>query len=233
MSRRLIVTLDGPAGSGKSTLARALARRLGVAFLDTGAMYRAVALAAVRRGLSPAEAPASLEALAAQLRIDFDWTADPPALLLDGERPGPALRTPDVSALASQVAALPGVRRAMVAAQQRIGRTHPQLVTEGRDQGSVVFPDATAKFWVVADPAERARRRVAQLREAGTHAGEQEVLAAILERDRQDAGRADSPMVRPEGAQDLDTTAMSEEAALGWLERRIAAATTSQQGSRP
>lgn len=224
---RLIVTLDGPAGSGKSTLARALARRLGVAFLDTGAMYRAVALASVRRGLSPDEAPASIEALASQVRIGFDWDSDPPAIELDGEKIGPALREPAVTALASQVAALPGVRRAMVAAQQRIGREHPQLVTEGRDQGSVVFPDATIKFWVIADPAERARRRLAQLHASGTHVSEEEVLTAILERDRLDASRAESPMVKPTGALALDTTGMTETEALEWLESHIRSASSS------
>lgn len=214
---RLIVTLDGPAGSGKSTLARQLAKRLGVAFLDTGAMYRAVALASIRRGLSPTQEPASVAGLASGLRIDFDWTRDPPALLLDGEAVGDRIRDADVTGLVSAVAAIPGVRAACVAAQQRVGREHPRLVTEGRDQGSVVFPGASVKFWVVADARERAIRRADQLHAMGKEADVDAIYGSIRDRDHQDATRADSPMVKPAGAVTLDTTGITEAEALELL----------------
>lgn len=216
-SPRLIVTLDGPAGSGKSTLARRLAKRLGVAFLDTGSMYRAVALAAIRRGMSPAAEPASVAVMAGSLRIDFDWAQDPPALRLDGEEVGDRIRDQDVTALVSEVAGISGVRAACVAAQQKIGRDHPRLVTEGRDQGSVVFTDATVKFWVVADAFERARRRAAQLHAMGKEGDVSAIFAAIRERDHQDATRADSPMVRPRGAIEIDTGGLTESEALDLL----------------
>lgn len=214
---RLIVTLDGPAGSGKSTLARQLAKRLGVAFLDTGAMYRAVALACIRRGMSPVQEPASVAALAGELRLDFDWSQDPPDLMLDGERVGDRIRDADVTKLVSQVAGISGVRAACVAAQQRIGRDHPRLVTEGRDQGSVVFPQASVKFWVVADAMERATRRADQLHAMGKQADVSAIYAGIRERDHQDATRADSPMVRPKGAIEVDTTDITEAEALELL----------------
>lgn len=214
---RLIVTLDGPAGSGKSTLARQLAKRLGVAFLDTGSMYRAVALASIRKGMSPTQEPASVAALAGALSIGFDWSQDPPALTLDGETVGNRIRDADVTSLVSAVAAIPGVRVACVEAQQRIGREHPQIVTEGRDQGSVVFPGASAKFWVVADAMARAQRRADQLHAMGKEADVDAIYASIRERDHQDATRADSPMVKPEGAITLDTTGITEDEALTLL----------------
>jgi len=215
---RLIVTLDGPAGSGKSTLARQLAKRLGVVFLDTGSMYRAVALAAMRAGMSPKEEPASVAILAGASQIDFDWAQDPPALRLNGEVLGDRIRDKDVTAMVSEVAGISGVRAACVAAQQKIGRDHPRLVTEGRDQGSIVFPNATVKFWVVADALERANRRAAQLHAMGKEGDVSAIYAAIRERDHQDASRADSPMVRPEGAIDIDTSDITETEALELLE---------------
>lgn len=214
----LIVTLDGPAGSGKSTLARQLAKRLGVVFLDTGSMYRAVALAAMRHGMSPKEEPASVAVLAGSLQLDFDWSQDPPALRMNGEALGDRIRDQDVTALVSDVAGISGVRAACVEAQQKIGREHPRLVTEGRDQGSVVFPDATVKFWVVADAMERAIRRSAQLHAMGKEGDVAAIFSAIRERDRQDATRTDSPMVRPQGAIDIDTSQITEMEALELLE---------------
>ncbi len=236
---RLIVTLDGPAGSGKSTLARQLAKRLDVAFLDTGAMYRAVALACIRRGMSPTQEPASVAALAGELRIDFDWAQDPPALTLDGAKVGDRIRDADVTALVPAVAGISGVRAACVAAQQRIGREHPKLVTEGRDQGSVVFPGASVKFWVVADAMERATRRVGQLQAMGKHAEVSSIYSGIRERDHQDATRADSPMVRPAGAIEIDTTDITEAEALDLLVfyvqrglRKLAPGSGQKRGSR-
>ena len=213
----LIITLDGPAGSGKSTLARQLAKRLHLAFLDTGSMYRAVALAAMGRGISPAKQPDAAASLAAEIRLDFDFSQDPPLLLLGDVPVGDRIRDADVTALTSVVAGIPGVRAACVAAQQRIGKENPRLVTEGRDQGSVVFPGAAVKFWIEADAMERAKRRAAQLRAMGKAADEVEIFAAIHARDHQDATRASSPMVRPQGAIEVDTTHLTEIEALDLL----------------
>jgi len=216
-STPMIITLDGPAGSGKSTLARLLAKRLRLAFLDTGAMYRAVALAAMGRGISPEKQPDAVASLAAEIRLDFDFSQDPPLLLLGDVPVGDRIRDADVTAQTSVVAGILGVRAACVAAQQRIGKENPRLVTEGRDQGSVVFPAAAVKFWIEADALERARRRAAQLRAMGKEADEAAIFAAIHSRDHQDATREASPMVRPQGAVEVDTTHLTEAEALDLL----------------
>src|SRR5579884_2260408 len=158
----MIITIDGPAGAGKSTVSRALARRLGFDFLDTGAMFRAVALAALRRGVDVADAGA-LAALLEGLRLDL-----PPdgRVLLDGEDVSVAIRTADVSRMSSVVAVLAPVRRRLAALQRQIADGR-DLVTEGRDQGTAVFPDAACKFFLIADPAERARRRQSELAAQG------------------------------------------------------------------
>src|SRR5579864_6229136 len=194
----MIITIDGPAGTGKSTVARKVAERLKFDFLDTGAMYRTVALEALRRKVSLADAR-ELAFVAKHCRIEFDWSKRPPGVLLNGEPVTHLLRGSEVTSAASHVAAVPAVRQLLVQQQQRIGAEHPNLVTEGRDQGSVVFPDAEAKFYLDATPAERCRRRVAQLRARGEIASSDEVLREIVERDKRDSSRSVGPLSVPSG----------------------------------
>lgn len=204
-SLRFIVTIDGPAGTGKSTVAHWLAKRLGLEFLDTGAMYRAAALAALDRGIDPSDGE-RVALLVRELDLSFDWTSDPPELFADGRAVGERIRTPEVTRAVSAVASNPTVRAEMVRAQRAIAARHPRLVTEGRDQGSVVFPDADVRIYLDARPEVRARRRVEQLALKGIATDEAEVLAQILERDRIDSTRRDGPLVCPSGADVVDTS---------------------------
>lgn len=206
----MIITIDGPAGTGKSTVAREVAARLGFDFLDTGAMYRAVGLEAVRRGADLKDAR-ELCYIARHCRIGFDWSKRPPAVLLNDESVGHLLRGSEVTSASSYVAAVPAVREQLVSQQQRIGLEHGNLVTEGRDQGTVVFPSAELKVYLDATPVERARRRVAQLRARGEMAHQDEVLREIQERDQRDSTRAVGPLTIPPGAQVIDTTSLTEE----------------------
>jgi cytidylate kinase len=219
-AQRLIVTIDGPAGTGKSVVSHRLAAELGIACLDTGAMYRCVALLADRERLDAADASIIMPAIEAH-PIDFDWSATPPAPRLDGEPVGGAIRTPEIGRLVSVVAAVPEIRVAMVAAQRRIADTHPRLVTEGRDQGSVVFPDAEVRFYLTADARVRAERRTRQLRATGHEADEAEVLRAIEARDALDMSREIGPLIMPEGAILVDTTHMSREQVVHRLARDV------------
>jgi cytidylate kinase len=186
-----IVAIDGPAGAGKSTVARAVARALGSTYLDSGAMYRCVALAAAQRGVSPAE-------VAATLHIDLGER-----LLLDGRDVSDAVRTRAVAEGASRAAADPAVRRAMVAQQRRL-LTHGDWVVEGRDIGTVVAPDAELKVFLTADAAERGRRRAAEL---GTDPAA--VLADLKARDERDSTRQHSPLRPASGAVVLDSTGLT------------------------
>ena len=218
--QRLIITVDGPAGTGKSTAARLLAHRLGLEFLDTGAMYRGVTAAAVEAGIHLLDADA-VTAFAQSLEMHFDWQQDPPRLHVNGQDLTDRLRDADTTALVSDVAPIPGVRRVLVALQQKIGTRHPRLVTEGRDQGSVVFPDAQIKFYLDASPQLRARRRADQLREAGKPADEMHILEAIIERDRRDSTRADGPLICPHDAIRIDTSEMVLEQVVNEMERQV------------
>ena len=200
----LIVTIDGPAGTGKSTVAQRVAERLGLMVLDTGAMYRAAALLAIRLGTDPSDGAAVAEAIESHV-MEVDFTVDPPVLQLDGSDPGEALRSREVEAIVSIVAAQPEVRRRLVAVQRSIAASHPHLVTEGRDQGSVVFPDAEARFYLTASSAIRTKRRVDQLRRKGQSPDPVEIREGIEARDRLDAGRSDAPLTRPVGAIEIDT----------------------------
>lgn len=206
----MIITIDGPAGTGKSTVARAVAERLGCDFLDTGAMYRAIGLEALRRRANLEDAR-ELSYIARHVKIEFAWDEQPPGVLLNGEPVGHLLRGGDATRAASYVAAVPAVRELLVRQQQQIGRERPDLVTEGRDQGSVVFPDAGLKFYLDASPTERARRRVAQLRHRGEIIDYNEVLSQIVARDTRDSGRAVGPLVVPSDAEVIDTTTLNED----------------------
>jgi cytidylate kinase len=200
----VIITIDGPAGTGKSSVAHLLARRLGLEFLDTGAMYRAAALIAIEQGIDPRLG----EDLADGVReadLHFDWRADPPRLFVGMRDISQRIRDLDVSAIVSIVAAQPPLRRVLVEQQRRIADRHPRLVSEGRDQGSVVFPDASVRFYLHADVNVRARRRMEQLAAAGKTVDMGQIARDILARDQLDAGRADAPLIRPQGAVDIDT----------------------------
>lgn len=206
----VVIAIDGPAGAGKSSVARELARRLALDFLDTGAMYRAAAAITLEAGLDRRDENAVVARLI-EADLHFDWTTDPPAMLawmkpLDGR-----IRDADVTALVSDIAAMPRVREHMVRKQRIIAQQHPRLVTEGRDQGSIVFPGAFCKFYLDASPAERARRRADQLRAAGRPADEAQLERQIAERDRIDSTRAVGPLVRPHDAVYMDTSDMGFE----------------------
>lgn len=222
---RVTITIDGPAGTGKSTTARLLARRLGLEFLDTGAMYRAAALIALDQHLDFADGlQVALAVERAGLR--FDWSADPPRMLLTHPQERDIterLRDGDVTLASSSIARLPEVRAIMVDEQRRIRDAHPRLVSEGRDQGSVVFPDADVKFFLDATPQARARRRADQLRAAGQVVDEPRLLTEIFERDEADRNRDTGPLVIPDDAVVVDTTKLSHEEVLAALEREVQA----------
>jgi cytidylate kinase len=202
---RRVVTIDGPAGAGKSTVARALADRLGWRFLDTGAMYRAVTLAALRAG-TDLGSDASLGELAACLEVKLR----PDGILLDGEDVTRLIRSSQVTHASKYAADSPSVRRRLVEWQRSFAVDH-DIVTEGRDQGTLVFPDAFRKYYVTASDEERARRRLVEHRARGEAATFESVLRAQQERDQRDATRAIAPMVPATDAIVIDTTGMTIE----------------------
>jgi cytidylate kinase len=212
-----IVTIDGPAGTGKSSVAKRVAGELGFDFLDTGAMYRAIGLEAHRRN-ADLDDPRELGFIAGHCRIEFDWTKDPPALVLNGEDVSRLLRSGDATAAASRVATVGAIRERLVEQQRQIGREHAAragLVTEGRDQGSVVFPEAAVKVFLTADPSVRAQRRAKQLRDRGEIVDDRAILEEMLERDERDRNRPIAPLVRPADAAEIDTTGMDEDQVVG------------------
>jgi cytidylate kinase len=232
MTKRLTIALDGPAGSGKSTLARKLAARLGYRYLDTGAMYRTVALLADRRGIAAEEGERLAELLReieGTLRLVPD--ADGPRVRVGDEDVTAEIRTPEVSRIVSEYASVPAVRRAM-RGLQRAQREGGGLVAEGRDIGTVVFPDADLKFYVDASPEERARRRLGDFGVDAADADKlAEVRADIERRDSVDTGREDSPLVRAEGAETIDTTGLTVEQVLERMLRRVAEVAGCSTGS--
>lgn len=211
----MVVAIDGPAGAGKSTIARRLAERLGFAFLDTGAMYRAVALAALRQQLGEDDAE-QISALAETLTIDFDGTRT----LLDGEDVSLAIRTPEVSNAVYLAADNVAVRRRLVELQQQIG-TNRDLVTEGRDQGTVAFPQAECKIFLTASPSERARRRYDELQSRGESAVYGEVLAQQNQRDYRDTTRAVGALVKADDAIEVCTDGLTLEQVVDQLEQIV------------
>ena len=201
----MIITIDGPAGAGKSTVAKALAQRLGFRFLDTGAMYRAVALAAMRRGLDGSR---TLEIVALTGQIEVIVEED--RVLLDGDDVTAEIRTPEVTANTHWAADNPGVREQLVEWQRRIGESE-NIVSEGRDQGTVVFPDAQCKIFLTATPEERARRRARDLAARGETLSEAEVLAQQTQRDHRDQSRSCGPLVAAKDAVEVITDGLSQE----------------------
>ncbi len=205
--KRIIVAIDGPAGAGKSTLARRVADKLGYLYINTGAMYRAVALWALRLNVSTSDMH-RLEQLAEAAQIELAMQDD--RVMLNGEDVSEAIREPHVSEAASQVSAVPGVRRALLALQRKMAETS-SVVMEGRDIGSVVFPAAQVKIFLDADPQERARRRALELGQDGQSASVDVVAGELIQRDERDRTRKEAPLVQAPDAQLVDTTGLSLE----------------------
>ncbi|HEV7920412.1 MAG TPA: (d)CMP kinase [Thermoanaerobaculia bacterium] len=198
-----IIAIDGPSGVGKSTVSRLVAQELGIPHIDTGAMYRAIGVAALKAGINTRDEEA-LGELASRVRIDF-IPGTPPRVLLDGDDVTGRIRTPEISMAASNVSAVPAVRRVLVRLQQELGRRSGGVL-EGRDIGTKVFPDTPHKFFLTARPEVRARRRYEELRAKGVETDYATVLAEAVERDTQDSTRADSPLVFDDTYAVIDTS---------------------------
>ena len=219
-----VIAVDGPAASGKGTIAEGVAHALGFHYLDSGSLYRLVALAALRAGIDLADAPRLAEA-AAGLRTAFA----PEGILLRDVDVTAALRSPEVTAAASQVAVFPQVRKALLA-RQRAFRQPPGLVADGRDMGTVVFPDALLKVYVTASAEERARRRYKQLIEKGNSVTIDSLLDDIRARDARDSARPAAPLKPAVDAIILDTTGMSIDASIAFVLDRFRALGKRQAG---
>lgn len=207
----MIVAIDGPAGAGKTTTARQLAAKLGYPYLDTGAMYRALALALLHQ--DPTLNPARAQEVLAATRLEVVWDGKQLRLWLNGEEVTEAIRTPEISRVASLISGWPEVRARLLEEQRRIGRSWEQqyggVVLDGRDIGTVVFPEAEVKIFLVADPKERARRRQQELAARGQLVPLEVVLREVLERDARDRERALAPLRKAEDAVELDTTSLT------------------------
>lgn len=215
----IIITIDGPAGTGKSCVARLLAARLGLDFLDTGAMYRAAAAIVLDRNV-PREDHARILREVVAADIHFDFEKDPPSIIAAGNSLDKRIREKDVTDVVSPISAIPALREHLVAKQRAIAGLHPRLVTEGRDQGSVVFPGAGLKFYLDASPEVRALRRARQLGFTDAHPEYGAILRDIVERDRSDMSRAVGPLVCPADAEVVDTSDLDLEQVVAELERR-------------
>lgn len=215
---KVVVTIDGPAGAGKSSVAKLLARRLGYRLLDTGAIYRSVALTAKQRGTEWSDANACAQ-IARDLDIQFDFVGETNHVSVAGHDVTAAIRMPDISQGASQVSAHPEVRAALLDLQRRLG-AGGGVVVEGRDTGTVVFPTAEAKFFLTAKDEERARRRVAEL---GGQADFETTLREIRERDQRDAGRDVAPMVPAGDAAIVDSSMQTLEEVVESLVAEVSA----------
>lgn len=204
----MIIAIDGPSGSGKSTLGRMLARALGLLYIDTGSMYRAVALAVIEGALDPADA-ATVTSLAERLDIDLEGDPDSLKVLLGGRDVTEQIQRERVTAMSSIVSSIPGVRRALVARQREMGRRG--AVLNGRDIGTVVFPHADIKFFLTAVPEERAERRFREYQATNSAASLPQTLAEMMERDERDSTRTDSPLKIAEDAIVVDSSRLSIE----------------------
>jgi cytidylate kinase len=224
---RVLVAIDGPAGAGKSTVARRLADRLGFVLVDTGALYRCVALAASRAGLAFGDEPA-VGALAQRLaasrsiRLEAD-SALGVRVLLEGEDVSGLIRTPEMSLGASRVSAIPAVRQALLAMQRQAGEAGG-VILEGRDIGTVVFPDAEAKFFLTATPQERATRRHAELVQKGAAPSFQETLDDVMKRDRADTDRPVAPLKQADDAILVDSSDRTIDQVVERMAEQVAAA---------
>ena len=206
MTRPLIIAIDGPSGSGKSTLGRMLARELGLLYIDTGSMYRAVALAVIESAVNEKD-DVAVGLLAERIDVDLAGNPDSLSVTLDGRDVSDRIRDEDVTHISSIISTIPAVRRAMVNRQRVLGERG--AVMNGRDIGTVVFPNADVKFFLDAAIEERAQRRLAEEREHNPAATYEQTLADITERDRRDTTREDSPLVAAEDSIRVDSSGMS------------------------
>lgn len=207
VEKRQVVTIDGPSGVGKSTVSRIVAAELGFTYLDTGAMYRGVGLFFHERELD-LENESVVAPLLHEIHLELvpaTSVNDDVGLVLNGKDVSENIRTPELSMVASKISALPAVRNYLTSMQRKIGQ-NGMIVAEGRDMGTVVFPKAEHKFFLIADPQERCLRRVRQLRQKGVEADEKEILAMILKRDKDDSERAVAPLKKADDASSIDTT---------------------------
>jgi len=215
----LIVAIDGPSAAGKSTLAKRLARDLGYTYLDTGAMYRALALKILRQGLDLADG-AKLAALVGATEIDLVEREGNSQVLLDGVDVSALIRTPEVGQMASKVSAFPIVRRRMLELQRVLGQ-RGSVVAEGRDIGTVIFPEAEVKIYLDASVQERARRRYEELRKSGRDVTLEETVRELEERDKRDSERDMAPLRKADDALAIDSSALAAEAVLERVMRAV------------
>lgn len=204
----MIIAIDGPSGAGKSTLGKRLAKELGLLYLDTGAMYRAVALAVLEAGARPNDEEKAVK-IAGHSKIELSGEPEQLHVWLDGRDVSGLIRTPEVSQAASIVSAIPAVRRILVEKQRLLGKRGAGCVLEGRDIGTVVFPDADIKFFITAKLEARTRRRFEELLQKGEQTTFEHTLAEINQRDERDATRTDSPLIVADNAVEIDSTEMS------------------------
>ena len=223
MTAPLIVAIDGPSGAGKSTAARALAERLRVPYIDSGAMYRAIGLAVRDRGIPlPIEDEGAVAAIAGSVRLGIELSAEGNRISLDGRDVTEEIRQPEISLYASAVSAIPAVRRLLVTEQQRLGRAAGGVM-EGRDIGTKVFPETPFKFFLTAPAAVRAERRTRELALRGTPQPYEEVLADMKKRDRDDSTRADSPLTLDGSYAVIDSSGRDVDDIVAEMEGRIRA----------
>jgi cytidylate kinase len=217
--KRIIVAIDGPAGSGKSTVSKLVARELGYTYIDTGAMYRAVGLAAKRAGVALKASP-EMDALLRDIDIELIPSGGGNRVLLDGEDVSENIRTPEASMAASKVSAIGAVRDRLLGLQRDMGKSGG-VVMDGRDIGTVIFPEAQAKFFVTADVEERARRRQAELEQNGDAPDFSATLSDMKNRDEDDSGRDIAPLRKAEDALLVDTTGMAIDEAVARIAARV------------
>ncbi|MBQ2613861.1 MAG: (d)CMP kinase [Clostridia bacterium] len=205
----LNIAIDGPAGAGKSTIAKAVAAKLGFIYIDTGAMYRAVGLAAVRRGIDSTDQEA-VASILDEVEITLKHTEDGQQIFLNGENVSAEIRLPEISVAASNVAVIPAVRLKLVELQRQLAQKD-HVIMDGRDIGTYVLPDAQLKIFLTANPQARAQRRFLELQEKGVKTTFEEVFADMSYRDKNDSGRAFAPLKAAEDSVMVDSTAMSLE----------------------